>query len=91
MSGDDQQSWGIVMPFWIDTEAYTDRDREMFACGVEFQMVYDAAKNGLGWHQCIHKENESRIRMMLGKLGVKHTMVSQCNEWTDLSFPEVRA
>lgn len=29
-----------VMSFWIDTDGYSDRDRMMFVCGVEFQMIY---------------------------------------------------
>lgn len=61
------------MPFWVDTDGYSDRDRLMFVCGVEFEMVYRAIKNG--WRGCretpIQSENESRIRLMCGRLGLK--------------------
>ena len=38
--------YSLLMPFWIDTDGYTDRDREMFVCGVEFQMVTELLKDG---------------------------------------------
>jgi hypothetical protein len=61
--------YGMVMPFFIDTAGYTDRDREMFVCGVEWQMVYDKIRSGERFNCTIHSENESRIRMMAGRLG----------------------
>ena len=39
MASDNDRDYGLEMPFWIDTDAYTDRDREMFVAGVEFQPV----------------------------------------------------
>ena len=76
-----------VMPFFIDTEAYSDRDREMFVCGVEFQMVYETVKDKRDWSECIHTENESRIRMMCGKLGLPVKMVRHCDTWTHCEIP----
>lgn len=86
MTEDDNASYGLVMPFWIDTEGYTDRDRNMFTCGVEFQMIYDAIRSGRGWNQCIHNENTSRVRMMCGKLGVTYAMSQWDDTWTNLSI-----
>ena len=76
-----------VLSFWIDTEAYTDRDREMFVCGVEFAMIYETIKNKRDWYQCIHVENESRVRMMCGKLGVPVRMERHCDTWTYCEIP----
>lgn len=79
--------FGLIMPFWIDTEAYTPRDREMFVCGVEFQMIYEAVKAGRGWNQAIHSENTSRVRLMCGRLRVPCEMRRHCDTWTELVIP----
>lgn len=76
-----------VMPFWIDTPGYTDRDRLMFVCGVEFQMIYETIKDKRDWSQCIHSENESRVRMMCRKLGVPVNMQRHCDTWTHCEIP----
>lgn len=31
--------FSLVVPFWIDTDGYSDRDRLMFCAGVEFEMT----------------------------------------------------
>ena len=60
------------MPFWIDTEAYSDRDRKMFVCGVEFAMLMrELQQSPETVLRTIHTENESRARMMAHKLGRK--------------------
>lgn len=61
-----------VMPFFIDTDGYSDRDRLMFVCGVEFEMLYQKIRGGARgkFDVPIHTENESRVRMMCGKLGL---------------------
>ena len=86
----DRTEFSLEMPFFIDTDGYTDRDREMFVCGVEFYMVYQAVKAGSGWKQAVHNENVSRIRMMCHKLGVVPTLERHDDEWTELTIP-VRA
>jgi hypothetical protein len=78
---DDKAEWGIVMPFWIDTDGYTDRDREMFVCGVEFQMLYEELKAGGPVCRGIHSENESRARMMAHKMGRKCTIEPVGGDW----------
>ena len=70
MASDNDRDYGLEMPFWIDTDAYTDRDREMFVAGVEFQQIYTELKSGWRGSKPVHRENESRLRMMCGKLGV---------------------
>ena len=68
---DESDGFRIVAPYWFDTDAYTDRDRLMFVCGAEFEMVMDYLRsddNGpMG--RTIHKENESRIRLLCGRFG----------------------
>jgi hypothetical protein len=61
----------MVMPFWIDTEAYTARDKQMFVCGVEFEMLRQELMAGIPVVRTIHSENESRARMMASRLGRK--------------------
>jgi len=77
-----EQEFEPVMSFWIDTDGYADRDREMFVCGVEFQMIYAIVLANRDWNQCIHTKNESRVRMMCGKLGVQVKMRRECDTWT---------
>lgn len=81
-----EREYGLAMPFWIDTDAYTKRDREMFVCGVEFEMVYRELKAGGPVTRTIHKENESRIRMMCGKMKRKCTMKHAAEGWTFLEI-----
>ena len=82
--------WGLVCPFWIDTDAYTDRDREMFVCGVEFQTVYADLKFGWEGKRPVHRENESRFRMLLGKLGIRGTIcpIADCEGWSELTVED---
>lgn len=85
--------YGLLMPFWIDTDGYTDRDREMFTCGVEFEMVRQQLTTGWRGSRPIHRENESRLRMMAGKLGVpvnitQHEGYEGCETWSDLAVQE---
>lgn len=71
LSGATDANYEMVVPFWIDTDAYTDRDREMFVCGVEFEMVRSILDRGIYEHQrTIHTENESRLRMLCGRYPV---------------------
>ncbi len=79
----------LEMPFWIDTEAYSDRDREMFICGVEFEMLRVECLNP---HRTvlrtIHVENESRARMMACQLGRKAAVEpSGVDGWSYFTSP----
>ena len=81
----DEQEYDLIMSFWMDTDAYTDRDREMFVAGVEFEMVRNLiVANGWTGTRPIRPENESRIRMMCGKLGVQ-CEISPCEGYEDWS------
>lgn len=79
---DEDSEWEPGIQFWIDTDAYSDRDRLMFACGVEFRIIVDAIKQGLGYCQYIHPENESRVRLLCAKLGLAVEMDRHCDNWT---------
>jgi len=52
------------LPFWIDTDAYSERDQDMFVAGYEFcQVVLVLEARGVEFRTTIHRENESRVRM----------------------------
>ena len=81
-------SYGLVDSFYIDTDGYTDRDREMFTCGVEYQMILDLI--ALKWvgGRPLHTENSSRVRMLCGKKNVpcKITPLEGYTEWVWLEL-----
>ncbi len=87
MTGIGDHDFGLVMPFWIDTPGYSDRDREMFVCGVEFHLLLEEIKSGfLGKRPIpIHSENSGRVRMMCQKLGL-HAVLTDCGVegWVNL-------
>ena len=83
----DDANYDLVLPFWIDTDGYSDRDREMFVCGVEFSMIYTEVAAGREWNKPIHNENCSRVRMLCGKLGLDYVMIRFCDTWTELCIP----
>lgn len=90
---DQPANYECEMPFWIDTNAYTDRDRLMFVAGSEFTMIYDLLKSGWRGTRVLHRENESRVRMMCGRLGLKctvrqHEGYEGCDEWSELIVEE---
>lgn len=62
--------YGLQLSFWIDTDAYTQRDREMFVAGYEFNTIVGCLENILSeTSSTIHRENESRVRMAAAKFG----------------------
>ena len=75
--------YGLVTPFWIDTDAYSDRDRLMFVSGYEFaQVAYHLRDVDEEFKTTIHRENESRVRMAAAHFRRKVTM-SHCEEKVD--------
>ena len=83
------EDYSLIMSFWIDTDGYCQRDRQMFVAGVEFQMVFQAIQNGTGWNQCIHAENSSRVRMMCAKLKCPFSLGDVgMDEWVQLTIPK---
>lgn len=81
---DESESWGLVQSFFIDTDGYTDRDREMFVCGVEFQMICQSLDDGWVGFRLFHTENESRVRMLCGQRGVPFNIRSLSEGWSEL-------
>ncbi len=75
------------MPFWIDTDGYSSRDRAMFVAGVEFEIVRQALNAGWTGTRTICRENESRMRMMCSRLGLRAwtRAVSGYAEWSELT------
>lgn len=80
---DDNDSFDLECSFWIDTDAYSQRDRDMFVCGAEFMLLYTRVTAGEGWKQPIHVENESRVRMLCGKLRLPCQIVQFCDTWSE--------
>ncbi len=77
------------LPFWIDTDGYTDRDRLMFVCGVEFEMLSRLLACCWVGSRPIHRENESRVRLACGLLRIEHTIEPHqdydgCEAWSEL-------
>ena len=58
-----ENSYQLAVPFFIDTDGYTDRDREMFCCGAEFRQFYEASKTGERYEATISRENMTRFRL----------------------------
>lgn len=81
------ESWDLVTPFWIDTDGYTDRDREMFCAGVEFQMICRLLDDGWEGTRPMRRENESRVRMLCAKRGVVCQIEQHggCETWSQLT------
>lgn len=91
MIHDDEGSveYGFIQSFFIDTDGYTDRDREMFVCGWEFCEIYYAAKSGNLTSRTINSENSSRVRIMLSKKGIIHSIEpTEYAEWSELKIQE---
>ncbi|TXH40429.1 MAG: hypothetical protein E6Q97_39625 [Desulfurellales bacterium] len=93
MSEQENESWGLKTPFWIDTDAYTDRDREMFCAGVEFQMIDSLLESGWEGTRPLRRENESRVRLLCARRGVRceirqHEGYEGCETWSDLAIGE---
>jgi len=75
--------WGLICPFWIDTEAYTSRDQLMFCAGCEFCDILNKIRFSMEEvNLTIHRENESRIRMACGKFG-RNCETKPCEEEFD--------
>lgn len=84
-------NYSLEMPFWIDTEGYTDRDRQMFVCGVEFEMLRRELKSGKPVTRTIHTENESRARMLAHKLGRQAIVEPSGTEgWSYFTSPALK-
>lgn len=67
---EEDRDFGLVCPFWIDTGAYSDRDREMFVCGYEFAELLRHIRHDAGeLKTTVHRENESRIRLACARFG----------------------
>ncbi len=79
---EEQPEYGLEVSYYIDTDGYSDRDREMFVCGAEYQMIYESIKAGEVWSKAIHTENASRVRMLCKRLNAQVSMVQVCSTWT---------
>ena len=52
------------LPAYVDTDGYSDRDREMFICGMEYQSIVEQmVEDDDIFDVWVHAENLSRLRM----------------------------
>lgn len=71
----EEPEWGLLVSFFIDTDAYTDRDRHLFCCGYEFCSIVEHLRFSPGsLSTTVHRENESRSRMAAARFGRKVTL-----------------
>lgn len=79
-----------VIPFVIDGDGYSDRDRAMFVAGYEFCQVATmlADHPGEPISRPIHSENEDRIRVLCNreKRTVRFEKINEC--WSHLEIEE---
>lgn len=78
--------YGLILPFFIDTEGYSDRDRAMFVAGAEFAMKMAEIEAGWRGAAPVHRENESRFRMACGRLGLRVSVrpLDGYDDWSEL-------
>lgn len=82
-----EASYSMDASFYIDTDGYSDRDREMFTCGVEWQKIYAIVKRGGAGTFNIHSENSSRFRMLFAKMKRKcEIRDTEFSEWKTLEI-----
>lgn len=63
--------FNLFIPFVIDGEGYSDRDRSMFVAGYEFCQIrtFLGANPGEPLSRPIHSENADRVRVLCNRFG----------------------
>lgn len=93
MTKEDSKEWGLIRSFYIDTDGYTARDREMFVAGYEYCSVMDFIAKNRRFNGPVNVENSSRYKMGIPKLGnFKITIKPQGDEfptWHLLTVDEI--
>lgn len=84
--GEDGDCYGLVMPFVIDGDGYSDRDRALFVAGYEFCQLHVFLEENPqeGLDKPIHCENEDRVRVLCGRLGRTHAISPIDETWCRL-------
>jgi hypothetical protein len=61
----------LFIPFVIDGDAYSDRDRAMFVAGYEFCQIrtFLEVNPGEPLAKPVHPENADRLRVLCGRFG----------------------
>ena len=74
-----EENYELVAPFWIDTDAYSDRDRLLFTSVYEFASILKhICYNSEPLSITIHRENESRIRLTCARFN-RTCKINQCD------------
>lgn len=72
--------------FFVDYNDYTERDRLMFVCGIEYETIYRtlrADKPVVGYP--VHRENIPRIIRLCESLGKKYNFKQADRDWSHLT------
>ena len=96
MYDDDTNEFSLILSFSIDTDGYSDRDREMFVSGYEFaEIAAHLERSRAGIDRPIHRENESRIRIACGRfkracaITPTDEEIDQDGTWSRLEVPAI--
>ena len=87
MGGNLMNDYELSTSFYIDDDGYTDRDRLMFVCGVEFEMIYRLLQRGCKnmIDRPVHQENVPRIVKLCQSLNIKYTIEQVDGHWSNVT------
>lgn len=72
----------LACPFWIDTDGYSPRDRDMFVAGFEYGLIYCNLVTGKPCSLVFGVENFDRVRMLLAEHKRKYQIVTLNEEYS---------
>lgn len=90
--GESEQAEGgfdICVPFIIDGDAYSDRDRAMFVAGYEFCQIrnfLEVNPPGTELSKPIHNENVDRVRVLCGRFRRECVIEELDGSWSQLDI-----
>lgn len=86
MPSEPESQFIISIPFLIDGEAYTGRDRDMFVAGYEFcqlrTLLHDKPDEPI--QKMIHTENDDRLRVLCHRFGRKCEITRFDDDWSEI-------
>lgn len=79
--------WELQVPFLTDGDDFSDRDRVAFALGFEFAQLYYTWLIMDEPSPCdLHRENESRVRVMCSRMGKRCTITPVDEIWSRVNL-----
>lgn len=80
----------LACPFWIDTDGYSSRDRDMFVAGFEYGLVYCNLVTRNACTLQIGMENFDRTRMLLSACKRKYRIVQMAVDYVKIEVDAAR-